>query len=143
MQNGENFEAYIDTINFYYDPSMADNIERNPITVFLSFAQSMMKAELVWTLDSNYNFNDYRTYFNLGEIVETASVDNENAFFRGSKQVEVKNVVLDERDGKAIKFRIFARVTDENNDEVLDEWRIYHIKLLPNDAFTLDGDANG
>jgi hypothetical protein len=142
---GSQFDAYFDTVNFYYDISQAHLIKNNPVGFFLVSAVSMMANEITYTLDSNYRFNTDREIKLNGRKEETSLFsDSQLCYALGSKQIEVNEITaINSRDHRCIKFRIKMRrsnpdITDFKN--AYDDWRIFEIKYTPSDLFYVEGE---
>lgn len=142
---GSQFDAYFDTVNFYYDVSQAHLIKNNPVGFFLVSAVSMMANEITYTLDSNYRFNTDREVKLNGRKEETSFFsDAQLCYALGSKQIEVNEITaINSRDHRCIKFRIkMRRLNPDISTEVsvYDDWRIFEIKYTPSDLFYVEGE---
>lgn len=142
---GSQFDAYFDTVNFYYDVSQAHLIKNNPVGFFLVSAVSMMANEITYTLDSNYRFNTDRDVKLNGRKEETSFFsDAQLCYALGSKQIEVNEITaINSRDHRCIKFRIKMRRLNPDISttvSVYDDWRIFEIKYTPSDLFYVEGE---
>lgn len=144
---GSQFDAYFDTVNFYYDISQAHLIKNNPVGFFLVSAVSMMANEITYTLDSNYRFNTDKEVKLNGRKEETSLFsDAQLCYALGSKQIEVNEITaINSRDHRCIKFRIKMRrsnpeISSKYSEYVYDDWRIFEIKYTPSDLFYVEGE---
>ena len=144
---GSQFDAYFDTVNFYYDISQAHLIKNNPVGFFLVSAVSMMANEITYTLDSNYRFNTDKEVKLNGRKEETSLFsDAQLCYALGSKQIEVNEITaINSRDHRCIKFRIKMRrsnpeIASKYSEYVYDDWRIFEIKYTPSDLFYVEGE---
>lgn len=145
---GSQFDAYFDTVNFYYDISQAHLIKNNPVGFFLVSAVSMMANEITYTLDSNYRFNTDKEVKLNGRKEETSLFsDAQLCYALGSKQIEVNEITaINSRDHRCIKFRIKMRrsnpeIASKYSEYVVyDDWRIFEIKYTPSDLFYVEGE---
>ncbi len=144
-----NYDSYLDTINIYYDPSLKEELlADNAVNIVCNFAISMLKAELQWTVDSNYKFNTEKNYWQLGDLTETGRIESTYAgsysvYAQGTKQIQIKSTTVDDRSANSIRLRISARLTDTDSaNTYYDEWKLFSINLLPSELFYLEGDEN-
>jgi len=145
MQNlqsqAEDFEAYFDTVNILFEPKRFDDtITDTNIKLFIKAAVSMARIEISYTSDGNYSFDSNKEYGELGEDIETADFDNSPVYYIGTKQVEIKEVITDQREARSIKLRVFARMVDD--DDVtprIDDFKVFSINILSEGLITIDG----
>jgi hypothetical protein len=142
-----NYDAYLDTINIFTDPSATKSLDDTEVQAIVKFAVSLMKAKLYFAPDSNYTFDELSNFWDLGEddetgiIPDTYSADNDPTYYIASKQIEIKETALDGRIEKAVKFRIAAYLGD-SGEERYDDFAIFNLNLLPSGNFNLgDSDA--
>jgi len=144
------YDAYIDTINVFYDVNSAKPIDYTNTRALVKYATSLMKSKLYFTPDSNYTFDeaeDNLWFHDLGDDTETGQIpeafdaNSDDTFFIGSKQVEIKDVPLSGRIGKAVKFRIRAYLGDDG-EQKFDDFKIFTVNIIPSSSFNIgDSDA--
>jgi len=139
------FEAYFDTINILFEPKRFDGaMTDSNIKLFIKAACSMARIEVQYTSDGNYEFGTDKEYGTLGEDSETASFENEEVCYVGKKQVEIKEVITDQREARSIKLRVFAKLTDDDGTTPrIDDFKVFNINILAEGKIVINGGDNG
>ena len=128
------FDAWFDTVNYYYDLSDGKLLKENPLAVYIVSGVTATRAEVQVALDSNYNFNTETEYVKFSEDEDTGLI--ENAVITAKKEVEVYAVRnLNVRDHYCIRFRVKCK-TNGN----FDDFRVYEMRYSPSGAFYVGGD---
>lgn len=139
QDTGEVYESWLDTVNMYFDPEGA-LLKNAPIAVVAIMGVSAFKAELYFTLDSNYNMNSESNLVSLGDPNDTGLITNTLPCVSSRKQVEVIEMIgLDNRNARSIKFRIAAETTNAKYDD----FKIFELRYSPSDSFFIGGDNEG
>lgn len=148
QDESEDFEAYFDTVNYYFNKTNPI-IKSNPISLFLVSAVSVIANDIMVTLDSNYRFDENAIEIKMnGYEEESSSFENDTVYALGSKQIEVDKVeCINSRPGNAVKFRIRARLNNPRISagtiEVYGPWRIFELKYTPSNLFYTEGKNSG
>jgi len=140
----EEFDIFFDTINMSFDPTWSGDVEDININVFIKAGVSHSKAEIFFTQDSNYAFPDSGLYQRLGYNEETSAFSNDDIYFTGSKQVELKETPTDARTGRSFKIRIKQRLTDDESKpmDCVDDVKIFNLKILSSEMLMWEGSDN-
>lgn len=135
QDTGEVYGSWLDTVNIYFEPGAL--ARTSPVAVVAVMGASAFKAELFYSLDSNYDMNDESNIVSLGDANDTALLSNSSPAISGRKQIEVIEMIgLDNRNAKCIKFRI-GTVTDSAK---YDDFKIFELRYSPADTFYIGGD---
>jgi len=142
------YEAYLETADIYLDPSFRNNemAKDNVLKAFITTAMSMANMRVSWSYDGNYEFNSKEKYVPMrrkeDDYKETGDFDNTTVRLDGSRQLCIKEVKPNSRNGHSFKLRIEAVMENnaESEVEALDEFKIININFTPAGAIYVEGD---
>ena len=134
-------EAYVETANILYDPMMQSKmIDDSTIKTLVSLAVSKHPAIIQWASDSNYITNNYEHWIETGSPEETSDMDNDAIHMAGTKQVVVKEVVVDSNESTAFRLRITVGLTDIDDVAVYDDFRVFFVQIKTAEDYSIGGD---
>lgn len=129
------FPSYFDSVNIVFNK---ETVNANDLQMFLKASVSCAGINISWASDSNAIFQTNQATRNLHETVsETGDWTNTNIYYKGQKQIFIKEIKPLSRIGRSIKFRVIGNM----NEGALDEIKIHHIEVLPTGIIFM-GDNN-
>lgn len=141
MDESDSFDAFIETINIFYDPTYRSMmVNDTTIKALVSMAISKHPNVISWGNNSNYTTNDYKGWFTSGELEETGDFSNDVIYVAGSKQVVVREVVVNDDNAQAIRIRVEVGLQDVDGNDVFDDFRVFQVQLLATGYFGIGGD---
>lgn len=129
------FNAYFDSVNIVFNK---ETVNANDLQMFLKASVSCANINISWASDSNAIFQTAQATRKLHEETEeTGDWTNTTIYYKGKKQIFIKEIKPLSRIGRSIKFRVSAIM----NEGTIDEIKIHHIEVLPTGIIFM-GDNN-
>ena len=144
QSEGEDIDAWVDTVNLYYDPLIESmDILDNSVLMHIVTAVSMHPTIADWTSDGNYKMNGYAGMKRTGADVETGMFDNYGVtplMVSATKQIVVNSLKIDTRIGRCIRIRVKLSKTNVAGTSVYDDFKVFYVKLMQPELFDIGGE---
>jgi len=131
--NGQRFDSYVelDDISFA-DYAVKDSV----IEVYINASVSVAGLTLNWASNTSVEFQDTVGRFNLGNIIETGSFDNDDVKYTGNRFIVTKKLQPDSKVSTAIRYKIMTDFVNNGYDDI----ELHDINIMTEMALVEGGD---
>jgi len=132
---GVRFDSFVELD----DISFADYaINDSAIEVFINASISVAGLTLNWASNTSVEYQDTVGRFNLGELIETGSFDNDTVKYTGNRFIVTKKLQPNSKVASAIRYKIMSDFINNGYDDI----EIHDINILTEMALVEGGDED-